>query len=212
MAECPECGQSFEALSKHWYYNEEHRPNLSSRQKDIITGLLMGDGSITRDGSNPRLVVDMCNEEFIKWLADEFGELAINLQSWEPEREEWNEVWRFQTRRLPELQRWAEWYGTDGKVFPPDVALTPLVLKMWYVSDGDRDYVPRGRDGLRIAMNKERGNEEKIEAYFEDAGLPTPNSWDHHDGACRARWGGDDAEELWEYMGDAPEGFKYKWP
>ena len=79
--ECPECGDEYQTLGTHWYYNESHRPELTDYQKEVITGLMMGDGSLNRQqGENPRLVVGMITKEYLEELDEIFGCLSTGVR------------------------------------------------------------------------------------------------------------------------------------
>jgi hypothetical protein len=43
---CPDCGESFKSVGHHWRYSPSHRPDITSKQKEILTGLVMGDGIV----------------------------------------------------------------------------------------------------------------------------------------------------------------------
>ena len=53
---------------------------LSSRQKEILIGTILGDGHLERNGNGVRLRVDhgMHQAEYLKWKYEEFKNLATN--------------------------------------------------------------------------------------------------------------------------------------
>lgn len=184
----------------------------------------MGDGYIFRnDGENPYLDVKMTNEEFLAWLYDELEPLSryfkheqtakekaeINKRngySDDAREEDYNDVYGFSTRCLPELRQYADWYESGKKRFPDDLELTPLTLKMWYVCDGSKFEQEKTRPVIEIGCANEKDREEYIKGLFSS--LDVSPRFD--DGIIRFRV--DDSEKLWEYMGDSVPGFEYKWP
>jgi hypothetical protein len=212
MALCPTCGKEFESLGTHFRYHD-HRPEITDKQHEIITGLLMGDGSLgyrNRGNSNSFLSVKMRNEEFIDHLIELFDPLSRNKVI---DPLNGTDYYKFETRSHPELNEYREWYQPD-KVWP-EIEVTPTVLKYLYVSDGtyDTDY---SHDRIMIAAAKEGSESEKVERMFEQSGYPVSRTY-HYE-----REGRSDDYQLWfdvpttkkmfKDMGDAPPGFEYKWP
>jgi hypothetical protein len=61
-------------------------------------------------------------------------------------------------------------------------------------------------------MSNESENTGKVESYFEEAGIPTPDRWNISELVCNACWNKDGSEELFEYMEGPVTGYEYKWP
>jgi hypothetical protein len=228
--ECPKCGDTFNHLGTHWRYNETHRPEITETQSEVITGLMMGDGSLDRNRKNPILTVEMINKEYLQYLDNLFGSLSTGVRlkakaEKVAERskhsgfassgcaDNYSTKYRLRTRVHPDLSRW-DWYTDSGKVWPNNIDLTPTVLKHWYAGDGSLNN-NGSRFYLEIHCTNERTNKKKVEKYFSDIGI------------CVDRWRDDEREsgsyrtsvifnknstlELLEYMGDPPPGFEYKW-
>jgi len=214
---CPECGRRFKSLGRHFAWRPEHQPTFSDRQHELITGLLLGDGWVSRErNGNPRFVVDMINREFIEWLDTQFEEhtLGARLQKTAEDHAETcghnpqttNDVWRFKTRTHPKLEQYRDWYGEEGKRYPKSLELTPTILKMWYVSDGsfqlpEYNVTPT----LSFGCKKEADNKQFISDLF--SAIDVEITWSGH----LFRVALDDAEKTWNYMGSPPPGFEYKW-
>jgi len=233
--ECPVCEQSYERLGRHWHHNPSHRPVFDEELHSITTGILMGDGSISRDSSNPRLVVQMTNKEYLEYLSTVFGihSSSVNLRKTASEaakrsrrrgfsegacEKDYSDLYSLRTRRNPEFERYVDWYGDDGKVWPRDIELSPTVLKHWYVCDGSLQK-PDSEMGYRltIALSNERGNRQKVERMFDHSGIPVPCNWDERKRDSgrwdvNIYWTNEQSRELIEYMGDPLPGFEYKWP
>ena len=231
---CPTCGEEYERLGQHWAWNEDHRPELTTYQKDIITGLMMSDGTLDRSGKNPYLQVQMITKEYLKWFNSVFGVLSTGVRLTDTAKdsakkardsgfqsdakaENYHDQWTLKTRSTPVLWEW-DWYtGNDGKkVWPEDITLTPTVLTHLYAGDGSWRN-DSGNNYIQIGASNERGNEDKIDSYFKNAGLPTPNRYDEYqykDGSwmMSIAFNTEESKELFEYMDPAPPGFEYKFP
>lgn len=58
----------------HWYQSSScDFPELTPKQQEIITGVLMGDGTISTPGANPLLSVVMITEEYLNYVDDKLG-------------------------------------------------------------------------------------------------------------------------------------------
>jgi hypothetical protein len=235
MEVCPNCGKERKNLSRHWYLSSScEYPNLTEKKKEIISGLLMGDGTLAfwNKDRNCRLQVKMTNKEFLDYLDDELGifsngvsllftgreqaeksEEAFGVNARE---ENYNDVFVLQTKSVPEMNEFDSWYSKEGKVWPKNIDLTPLVLKYWYISDGSLDNSAHHKHIL-ISCSSERENKKKVENYFKEKGLPKPSRWNESKrkaGGWRASiaFTKSDTEKLFEYMGNPLPGFEYKWP
>lgn len=213
MALCPECGSDFDSLGTHFRYHD-HRPDVTLEQHEIITGLLMGDGTIygRREdrGNNSFLSVTMSNEEFIDFLIEKFGWLARNKHN---KYTDGKEYYIFQTRSHPDLNRYTEWYQPE-KVWP-EIEVTPTILKYLYVSDGTYDTTD-SHNRIMISCAKEGVNREKVLRMFESSGFPVDRTYQYErDGRANdfQIWFNVDASErMFESMGEPLPGFEYKWP
>lgn len=205
MTECSECGESFESIGTHWRYND-HRPEFTEYQREVIIGLLMGDGSINRGDKNPYLQVEMITEPYMQYLSDIFGELGRGYSISKEATTNRQRKFQFTTRNHPDLQEYANWYGDTGKVWPDDIDLTPTVLAHWYVGDGhlnESNVTPF----IEISMANEIQNKDKVRDMFKTKGLPEPKF-----NYSSARWSINKSKKLFKYMNGPLPGFEYKWP
>lgn len=217
--ECPNCGKYKKSLGTHWNLAKDcYYPDMTQLQLDTVTGLMLSDGTLTRNYKNPVLQVKMVNREYLEHLSDLFGAigLEVKLHKTSYEQAEMNrnsgfhtnargdnyqDVYRWMTRAHPDLNRFRGWYTDDGKVFPDNVTISPQLLKTWYAGDGDL------QDGSRVRLASATQNMRKITSYFADSGIPEPNFSGH-----KVYWSTEDSKTVFEYMGAAPLGFEYKWP
>lgn len=218
---CMACGEAFDRIGTHWRYNPDHRPSFSAEQREIVTGLLMGDGYIDTRRGNPYLVVNMITEEYLQYLHNTFENFSkgVVLDKTAEECaiynggdvENYNEIYSWRSCSHPELSEWSNWYSSGEKVWPDDIELTPTVLKHWYVGDG---HLNKSSGGIELTVTNERGNRQKVQQYFSNAGLPVGGWWENTTGRTETRmyWNGGDRDKLFEYMGNPLPGFEYKWP
>jgi hypothetical protein len=157
---------------------------LSQEQRSVLTGTLLGDGSLPVHGKYPRLFIKHKAEhealalfkyevfrDFISMAPHRFGQRL---------RGRTYPCVQFVTRTRPEFLPWRErFYPERRKVVPVDIDrdLTPLALAVWIMDDGSADYAGltiqthsfrpteisrlsaalRERHGLRIGVRANRG-------------------------------------------------------
>ncbi len=235
--ECPTCGNEFKMLGQHWHMSSDcEYLKLTEHQKDVITGLVMGDAHVGGSGSHkPRLDVSMITKPYLQHLNENVFPIlgtGVRLKTTAKEsfekmsgdfspnkkEERFSDIYRWQTRRHPELQEFRDWYSTGEKVFPDDIKLSPTVLKHWYCGDGYLDSREWG-SRMSIGCTNEIESQDKIISMFEPLNIePHIVEWEHtEDGskgdlACDIQFSKKQTEELFEYMGEPLPGFEYKWP
>lgn len=233
--ECKQCNERYKALGTHWRLSSCDYPSLSQTQREAVTGILMGDGTLSKRGGeyDARLVCEMTNERYLEYLDSLFGNLGCGVQLKHTANEKakrdresgFNECARaenyhssfsWRSRSIPEFNEFCGWYKEGRKVWPKEIKLTPVVLKHWFCGDGHFRETSSKRH-IKIALSNERRNREKVERYFERAGLPTPSRWESSTRpsggrVCSIVWTKTDSLDLFDYMGDPVPGFEHKWP
>lgn len=222
--ECPHCGNQYDYLGSHWASSPEcDYPEITDEMAEIITGVLMGDGSLNMmDGKNPAFGVLGVEREFLEHLNNELQWLTTGVTEGRsagekakdnrkrgfgenPSEERYSDQYQLNGRRHPGLNRWKAWYESGEKRFPDNLELTPTIIKYWFVTDGSSQH----RDGrypeIRIHTINEGDRIEWVASLFEPFGLdPRPVEKGLY-------FGPDDTRELYELMGDPIPGFEYKW-
>lgn len=208
-------------LGSHYGCKPDHRPKLSDKQHQIITGLLMGDGHINRSSTTPRLRAEMVNEDYLHYLDDEFPHIScgVNLSrtakqqskkhietgfNQNASQESYSDCYWWETMCHDGLQTYADWYKSGEKVFPEDLELTPMVLKHWYVCDGSFNGY------IQIYLDNEKSNKKKIESYFSNI-IYDNIRWDEQKGHTAINFTKEDSNKIFEYIGGPLPGFRYKW-
>jgi hypothetical protein len=179
-----------------------------------MEGLVLGDGTVEPNG---RLKVSSVRKEFINWLQAEYPHLVtsvrLNKTADESARNanshnnpidvssdssNYQAIYRAHFTVRPETKKLRERWYDDGKKIPDDVELTPMMAKIWYCGDGHL------QDGTtpRISTRSTYKSDE-IE-LFEDAGFDVHDNKHHYFSIPR--------QNLFEWMGNPPDGFEYKWP
>ncbi len=114
---------------------------LSTRQRELIVGLLLGDGHLeTQNGGRTyRLKVEhgSAQREYLEWLAHEFQDWL--LSGWYEKRKGEKVVYGFTTVSHPALRFYgAQFYQNGKKRIPPLIKklMSPLSLAIWFLDDG----------------------------------------------------------------------------
>jgi uncharacterized Zn-finger protein len=180
--------------------------------QEIITGLLMGDGWIEKEeGKNPSFSIELTNKKFLDWLDRKLGNISRSVR---PKRNPDNIVIKnktvdkakdcyiLSTRNLKGFDRFNSWYSSGEKRFP-EIDLTPMILKMWYVCDGSYTNYPV------IYSTNENDRKDFILSFFDNLSL-NPN-FNMGGGGC-LQFKKSEVEEFFSYIGKSVPGFEYKWP
>lgn len=222
---CPKCGREYSNLGigHHWRQSNCNQPKLSGRQKDIVTGILMGDGCIERRESGSILTIGMINKKFLECLDSKFGILSTGVRKRSTAKESalsavnsgfrpnaveenYHDVYTLRTRVLSDIDEFQEWYSSGEKVFP-EIKFNPLLVKMWYCCDGGLSISKNGKASLQIRCKNESSRIERLYKSFSNVGFePTITN-----SRTRLAFSVDDTDELLNWMGNPAPGFEYKW-
>lgn len=221
---CHDCGLNYKHLSSHWRRSDCTVPELTGRQKEIITGLLMGDASACFGQTEGTVVVKMAmvTRPFIEWTNLELQPFGLGVyegysaeQSLErarrhnnpviSENPSYRDLYRVQTMELDIFSEWREWYGDGGKRYPESLELTPLITKCWYCCDGSMN-TSRGRSRAvpEISCKNESDRPEFLKSLFRDVGFEVSV----HNGNIRLSQ--KCVEGFLDWLGDPMPGFEYK--
>ena len=213
---CYECGEYYKSIGHHWNQSGCSYPSVSDYQHELITGLMLGDGNF--DNNNSTFRIYMANKTFIKWLWDEMGYITTSTVGHQTDINGFSEgygkdQYKVNTHPTPELFEYGMWYDTGEKLYPNDLQLTPLILKLWYVSDGGINHKFENQTS-NIYISKELGTnkiENLLHQMFSELGWQF-NRYEYENGADKMLFNIEDSREMWNYMGDPLPGFEYKWP
>lgn len=158
------------------------------RIREIITGLMLGDGHAERRGGKTRLTIKQGekNKEYIRWLHEEFKKVGMcsggELKKRKWRNKEGKEYWyrKFNTYSSEELNIIRDkYYDGRRKVLPKEIVgeMTPLAMAVWL---GDEGFVHNGKSGfctdnfskeevrlLRKAMSRWGGRDGRVSPLEE---------------------------------------------
>jgi len=227
MSVCPECGKTFDEVVLHWTMSSTcDHPPFDQRQKELLKGLVMGDGSMRyrSKGRNARMRVSSTNETWLRWLrsqfgafgaevvlaesGDEVGARARNHPKFDDSGGEWeySDIYSFDVRAHPYLTRMRERWYSDGQIrYPDDLTLTPVAAKAWYCSDGGLSWSDREHAHAAFGTHNEADRPQYLCNLFREHGFDP--AWSEP----LIRFTTAETVKLLDWMGVAPAGFEYKW-
>lgn len=228
----PECDGVFEHLGTHWRYNSEHRPEITDRQHEILTGLLMGDGcvEVNEEKWNPQFCCNMTTRPFLEWLKGELAPLSKDVKfkasaemlAAESKKrgcvvneDKYRDQYRLRTFVHPGFEEYRNWSSEGEKKYPEDLKLTPLILKVWFCGDGTSYDNKTKPPSIELSCANEYNRAEFVKSLFGFLDVdPTIRKNIKNDGGLDMKlyFDSKDSEILYDYMEDPLPGFKYKWP
>jgi hypothetical protein len=148
---------------------------LSKRQKEILIGLILGDGCLEKNGNNVRLRVEhgLKQEEYLKWLYEEFKNISQKpriVSNRHPKNGKIYKRLHFSTLSLKCLNIYRSiFYVNKQKVIPDEIEkilASPLSLAIWFMDDG---YKRNDCNALRISSDSfSRNDQLKLMKCLED--------------------------------------------
>lgn len=150
---------------------------LSSRQKEILLGKLLGDGRLeTRDGGKTyRLKIEQSERQksYADWTESEFQEwirtgaqLKEQKQTYRGQERTYRKYW-FNTLSSGAFRFFAQQFYRSGKKEVPKAIykwLTPLALAVWYMDDGSIK-----SNAHRTVLLNTQGFDRKSIGYLQEA-------------------------------------------
>ena len=111
---------------------------VTNRQKEILTGCLLGDAYITKRGQI-QIEQSVNQKEYLFWKKKELETISYKnisfVKRFDKRYQKENYSYRFWTRQF--FQDWRiKFYPNREKIIPKDIQLTPLTLAVWYMDDG----------------------------------------------------------------------------
>jgi hypothetical protein len=226
MVLCP-CCKSYDGdnIGLHWSNNPNcSSPEPSKYKKEIIKGLLMGDGTLNDvSGDSPFMQVNMINREFLEWVSDELGVFGLDVRMHKDSEEQFrlssenfdnlkksnfNDIYSLQTRCFDWMKDFRSWYTDSGKTFPKDLSLTSISAKVWYVCDGSVHYYTDSSNAhIQISASNERNNYDNINRMWNEVGFDVRLG----ESSSNFRFTVSESEDVLEWFGEPLPGFEHKW-
>ncbi len=129
---------------------------LSKQQRDVLVGLMLGDGNLEFNGyRGTRLQVKQSEErkEYVVWLYSHFAHLVKTPPKQRPDTKQWY----FGTRFFENLEDMRKiFYAGREKVVPGNITelfRSPLTLAVWFMDDGRLDYRAKSHYAYHISTD-----------------------------------------------------------
>ena len=118
--------------------------SLTSIQKSIITGSILGDGSLRKAQGRVNALLEInhsfSSKEYVDWKYRYLKNLVITP----PKKRKGNGkrvAYRFTTRSLPEItQFYDKFYQNGKKIVFGNIVLDPLTMATWFMDDGSKSH------------------------------------------------------------------------
>lgn len=215
MKVCPECGDSKSRLGQHFALSSCNYPEIDDQSMEILTGALMGDGTIVKGSKRYQMNIGSTTIEYLQYLLEVLPDWLTNEiyldtpSSKRPNPSTHKDYYGLSLMRHPTFNKMRDTWYDNGKKRFPDLTLTPTILRHWYVTDGtfdDRSDAIMPRAGLCSVNESDRP--EFIEQLFTDVGLSVTYDMDG-----KFRVNAADIVDFFDFIGwTAIPGFEYKWP
>lgn len=211
--ECPNCDTHYSQISNHW--NRCGESELSDKQKNILRGMLLSDGTVNERGA---FTSYSTNKKFIQWLSDELNFMAYppvlndggddrherNIKSeFDVERDaNYKDMYAFSSPVHSFTEDLRDWYDSGKKQIPEDFSINKIEAKLWYCGDGGIHW---SGDNAYAEIRPLSFNNNSIEAVLDQL------SFDYNiqsDGTV-CFYG--DSRDFLKWIGPAPKGMEYKW-
>lgn len=157
----------------------------------------MSDASIPDDGEDRlRFEVEMKSLKFLKWLDSKLEHFSTGVR-------ESGKYYKLNTIRAPCFtQLRGKWYANKKRF--PEINVSPLIMKMWYIGDGHLTDVEH-RPSIAIGCSNEYDRQQMISSLFNEIGV-SPSFY------SESAWlSADETEQFLDYIGDPVAGFEHKW-
>lgn len=230
---CPNCGQKYLNIARHWHSNANcSHPLYSEKQHALIRGILLYRGSIETGNAHPSLRVNSIDKPVLEWLDSQFGVLSRGVHkthSPEEVRESlqsrgWNvtgepsAMYEWGLRTHPELEQYhSVWYDTDEdgtrtRRVPSHIKRHPTTILTWYLFAGrieDTDEDPHVVFPVTSINADLRTLLDLLQPFnprvYNDSGVEYEEA--RQDIHLR------DSQQFFQYLGNPPtETFQSKWP
>lgn len=197
---CPDCGKSsLTNVGMHIAQTNCEYPKLSTEHKNILKGVLMGDGHIRNDGMFEVAVTEKQYLNYLENLLPEWFITDSGVSMVISETSDDGHIWRLRSVCCDEMKEMRKnWYSGPEKVFPlNELELNERILTHWYVCDGGLD----GRGRPSIYSSNESTSE--LAEWFSNSGYDV--CFDNRS----VRFNKDGAERLMSEIEPVP-GYEYK--
>lgn len=138
---------------------------ISTQQRDVLVGLMLGDGNLEFNGyRGTRLQVKQSEErkEYVFWLYSQFAHMTKTP----PQKRTDTRQWYFGTRFFENLEELRSiFYVHRTKVVPENITelfQSPLTLAVWFMDDGHLDYRAKSHYAYHISTDSFTVSEARV--------------------------------------------------
>ena len=157
-------------------------PALVREQRELVAGLLLGNGHVSGNGANKHFRLTTRWRPFARWVFDALGWLAATVVRLDDVREERStpaQQYEVRTHAHPALTRFRAWYDEDGKrrlPAPEDLPtgrLTSRTGRAWHATAGSLGWSNVDYATTRQAYfsAEDDGRAARVSRLFESVGL-----------------------------------------
>lgn len=177
---------------------------INKELNEIIIGNLLGDGYIRKSKVRCTYAHVDKNKEYIEWLIKIFENSSISCHF--NSTTSANGCYSFQTNSYQCLNDYHDRFYQDKRIVPSDILLTPIVLRQWFISDGNTHKT----SGLSIA--KSPYNKILMLQLQNIIGERCSYHFDKRRGCGKYYIPKRYKPKFFDYIGECPvECYKYKW-
>ena len=116
--------------------------SLTSTQKDILIGSMLGDGTLRKQGTRTNALFEVNHsyqyKEYVDWKYKKF-QMYVKTP---PKSRKGNGnriAYRFTTQSLPIFtEYYYKYYSSGRKFIVPNVKISDLILSVWFMDDGSK--------------------------------------------------------------------------
>jgi hypothetical protein len=130
--------------------------NLTKQQRDVLVGLMLGDGNLEHNGyRGARLQIKQSEErrEYVFWLYSHFAQITRTP----PQQRKDTRQWYFGTRFYEDLAEVRNnFYRNGRKVIPANIEElldSQLAVAVWFMDDGRLDYRSKSHYAYHISTD-----------------------------------------------------------
>lgn len=134
------------SIPSMWSFRPHEPVNLTVEQQDVLSGVLLGDGHLTkRNSGNSQLSYLSCRKEQARFVGSFFVELLVPETKDEPKHSSIVDKrtgrtyhqYRIRTQNNPTFSKLRHlWYQGDRKIIPENLTLNGKICLFWYMDDG----------------------------------------------------------------------------
>ena len=148
---CPLCNAEKQRLSRHWRHCDY--PEFDPEMQDMLTGMLLGGGSIQGNGDAKHLVLSSNQRQFARYILNRLRWLGHSLKRESGKKDK--PLYRVRSHAHKELSEYRKrWYKDDGTKSPhSNLSISLEGLRVWYGIAGGLEWPTEKDSHSRIVFS-----------------------------------------------------------